>query len=78
MMDLVALAPTLQLADAFYTGRGELIGALVLILDIVAIVSVLAGRSSPAHKLLWTLLILILPVLGMILYYLFGRSSADA
>lgn len=56
----------------------SLIGVLILILDIVAIVSVLAGRGSLGHKLLWTLLVLVLPVLGMLLYFLIGRSSADA
>lgn len=55
-----------------------LIGLLVLALDIIAIVSVIAGRGSLARKLLWTLIILFLPVLGMIIYFLFGRSSVDA
>lgn len=56
----------------------SLIGLVILILDIVAIVSVVAGRGSLGRKLLWTLLILVLPVLGMLLYFLIGRSSADA
>jgi hypothetical protein len=56
----------------------NLIGVLILILDIVAIVSVVAGRGSLGRKLLWTLLILVLPVIGMLLYFLIGRSSADA
>ena len=51
---------------------------MILILDIVAIVSVVAGRGSLVRKLLWTLLILVLPVLGMLLYFLIGRRSADA
>lgn len=55
-----------------------LIGLIVLILDIVAIISVLGGSGSVEHKLLWTVLILVLPVLGMILYFLLGRSGADA
>lgn len=55
-----------------------LIGAIILVLDIIAIVSVLAGRGSAGHKLLWTLLVLLLPVIGMVLYFLLGRSSADA
>jgi uncharacterized membrane protein len=55
-----------------------LLGLIVLILDIVAIISVLGGSGSVEHKLLWTVLILVLPVLGMILYFLLGRSSADA
>ena len=56
----------------------SLIGVLILILDIVAIVSVVAGRGSLGHKLLWTLLVLVLPLIGMLLYFLIGRSSADA
>jgi hypothetical protein len=57
---------------------GNILGTLVLILDIVAIVSVLLGRGSLGHKLLWTLLIILLPVVGMVLYYLIGRSPVDA
>ena len=56
----------------------EFVGILILVLDIVAIVSVLMGRGSVGHKVLWTLLILILPLLGMILYFLIGRSPQDA
>lgn len=56
----------------------QLIGLAVLVLDIMAIVSVLTGRSSAGRKVLWILLILALPILGMALYYLIGRSSADA
>ncbi len=60
------------------TSTSGLLGLLVLVLDIVAIVSVIAGSGSLGHKLLWTLLILLLPVVGMILYFLLGRSSSDA
>lgn len=65
------------LADIVFPTR-NLIGLLILILDIVAILSVVLGRGSLVHKLLWTLLILVLPFLGMLLYFLIGRSSADA
>jgi hypothetical protein len=41
-------------------------------------VSVLGGSGSIERKLLWTLVILVLPVVGMILYFLIGRSSQDA
>ncbi len=57
---------------------GGLLGLIVLILDIIAIVSVLAGAGTAGHKLLWTLVILLLPVLGMILYFLIGKNSRDA
>ncbi len=55
----------------------SILGVLVLILDIVAIVSVISGRSSLERKVLWTVLVLALPVLGMILYYLVGKNSQD-
>ncbi len=64
------------LADIMVQPYG-LIGLIVGILDIIAIISVLLGRGSVGHKLLWILLVLILPLIGMILYYLIGRSSAD-
>jgi phospholipase D-like protein len=54
------------------------IGTIILVLDIVAIVSVLIGRGSVGHKVLWIVLILLLPIIGMVLYYLIGRSPADA
>ena len=58
-------------------GTPHVVGTIILVLDIVAIVSVLLGRGTIGHKVLWIVLILLLPVLGMILYYLFGRNSAD-
>jgi hypothetical protein len=71
------MAATL-LADIGIGMGGGLVGLLVLVLDIIAIVSVLGGSGSMERKLLWTLIILILPFVGMILYFLIGRSGADA
>ncbi len=56
----------------------SIVGAMILILDIFAIVSVLLGTSSVMRKLMWITVILLLPVIGMILYFLLGRTSADA
>ena len=56
----------------FYT----LIGTIVFALDIVAIVSLLLGRGTVGHKVLWIVVILLLPVIGMLAYYLLGRSTA--
>ena len=56
----------------------SLVGAVILLLDIFAIVSVLLGSSEVIRKLLWIAVILLLPVVGMVLYFLIGRSSADA
>jgi hypothetical protein len=48
-----------------------------LILDIIAVVSVIGGSSSVERKILWTVLIVLLPVVGMVLYYLLGRDGND-
>jgi hypothetical protein len=49
-----------------------LIGLLILAADIWAIVSVVQSAASTGKKVLWILLILILPVLGFILWFLLG------
>jgi len=55
-----------------------LVGAIILLLDIFAIVSVLIGNSGAMRKVLWIVVILLLPVVGMVLYFVFGRNAADA
>jgi phospholipase D-like protein len=47
-------------------------GLLVLVLDIVALVSLLKSGADTGTKILWVVLIVLLPVLGMILYFLMG------
>ena len=55
-----------------------LIGLLILAADIWAIVSVVQSASSTGKKVLWILLILILPVLGLILWFLLGPRGKSA
>ena len=55
----------------------SIVGTVVLLLDIFAIVSVLLGSSGVVRKLLWIAVILLLPIVGMLLYFLIGRTSAD-
>ena len=52
-----------------------IIGLLVLVLDIIAIVSVIKSGMDPVMKLLWVLLILLLPVVGMVLYFVLNRGA---
>jgi hypothetical protein len=49
-----------------------LVWLLVTILDIVAIVSILKSSADSGTKLLWIVVVVLLPVLGMILYFLMG------
>lgn len=54
----------------------SLIGLVILILDIVALVKLLQSGASAGEKILWMLLIILLPVLGMILYFLIGPGRS--
>ncbi|MBN2740021.1 MAG: PLDc N-terminal domain-containing protein [Rhodobacteraceae bacterium] len=49
--------------------------AIVFILDIWAIVSILGSGASTGGKILWILLILILPVVGFIIWLIAGPKS---
>ena len=54
---------------------GPLLALVVLVLDIIAIVDVLKSSQDTGKKALWILLILILPLVGMILYFLLGKKK---
>ena len=53
-----------------------LVGLVVLVLDIAAVVSLLKTSADSATKILWLLVIVFLPVLGTILYFLMGPGRA--
>lgn len=54
---------------------GGLIGLLILIGDVWAIVNVFQSRAGTGGKVIWIVIILLLPVLGLILWLLFGPRS---
>jgi len=49
-----------------------LIGLIILALDIRAIINVVKSGGSTGSKLLWILLILVLPVVGLIIWAIAG------
>lgn len=51
---------------------GGLLGLLILAADIWAIVNVIQSGASTGSKVLWILVILVLPVLGLIIWLLAG------
>ena len=55
-----------------------LIGLVVLILDIWAIYKIVTSGASGLSKILWSLLILILPVLGFIIWLIAGPKGPAA
>ncbi|MBO0368836.1 PLDc N-terminal domain-containing protein [Pseudomonas shirazensis] len=50
----------------------SLIGLIILALDIWAIINVVKSGGSTGSKLLWILLILVLPVVGLIIWAIAG------
>lgn len=52
-------------------------GLILLVLDVWAIVSIVSSDASTGRKVLWTLLVLILPLLGFIAWLLAGPRAAS-
>ena len=48
----------------------------ILVLDIIAILNVVKSPKDTVKKALWIAIILILPLIGMIAYFLMGREKA--
>ena len=55
-----------------------LFGLVVLVADVWAIVNVFQSSADTGRKVLWTVLIIILPVLGFILWYFLGPKTGRA
>ena len=58
-----------------YAGFG---GFIVLVLNIWAIVSIIGSSASTGAKVGWTLLVLLLPVIGFIIWLIAGPRSRAA
>jgi hypothetical protein len=55
--------------------RESLWGVLVLIADIWAIVNIMQSGADTTKKVLWTVLVILLPVLGFILWFFLGPRT---
>jgi drug/metabolite transporter (DMT)-like permease len=54
---------------------GGLLGLILLIAMVWAIYSAFQSSASTGAKALWTVLILVLPVIGLILWFIFGPKG---
>jgi hypothetical protein len=52
-----------------------ILGLIILVLDILAIVDCVKSAKTNGQKALWIVLILVLPLVGLILYYLIGKKK---
>jgi len=57
---------------------GGIFGLLILIADIWAIVNIAQSGASTGNKVLWIVLVLILPLVGLILWFLLGPRTGRA
>lgn len=54
---------------------GGILGLIVLALDIWAIISTIQSGASTGKKVIWVLVVIFLPVLGFILWLIFGPKG---
>jgi hypothetical protein len=50
----------------------SVVGLLILIADVWAIVSIIQSTADTAQKVLWTVLVIVFPLLGLLLWLLLG------
>ena len=55
-----------------------LFGLIVLVADVWAIINIFQSGADTGKKVLWTVLVIILPVLGFILWYFLGPKTGRA
>ncbi len=51
---------------------GGIFGLLILIADVWAIIKIFQSNATTGSKVLWIVIILLLPIVGLILWYLMG------
>ena len=58
--------------------QGGVFSLIILIADVWAIVNVFQSSADTGRKVLWTVLVILLPVLGFILWYFLGPKTGKA
>ncbi len=53
-------------------GYGGILGVLILIGDIWALINILQSSAANDKKLLWVVVVVLLPLLGLILWFFLG------
>jgi phospholipase D-like protein len=58
--------------------QGGLFGLVVLIADVWAIVNIFQSGADTGNKVVWIVVVFLLPLLGFILWYFWGPKTAKA
>ncbi len=55
-----------------------LFGLIVLVADVYALYNIITSGASTVAKILWCLLVLVLPVIGLVIWLLAGPRASNA
>lgn len=77
---IVALAILVQLLWILSVLTGvikkySIANAIIEIVAILVVLIIVNKRSNPSYKIVWTFVILTIPIVGLLIYYIFGRSE---
>jgi succinate dehydrogenase/fumarate reductase cytochrome b subunit len=61
-----------------YMGYNSLVGLLILVGDVWAIINIFQSGASNEKKLIWIVAVVLLPLLGLILWYFLGPRNGRA
>ena len=59
----------------FNFGYGGILGVLILIGDVWALINILQSSAANDKKLLWVVVVVLLPLLGLILWFFLGPRN---
>ena len=62
--------------EGWFSGRGWLFALVILALDAWAIYKTIGSDASGGQKVFWSVLILVLPLLGLVIWSLAGPRIA--
>ncbi len=53
----------------------KILGLIILVLDILAVIKIVQSGASTGERVLWVILVLVLPVIGLVVWALLGPGS---
>lgn len=56
----------------------EIISLIILVLDIAVVVDIVGAQGELLRKLIWIGLVLLMPIIGLVLYFTMGRKTVGA
>lgn len=51
------------------------VNTMIEIVAVLVVLVIVNKRSNPSYKIVWTFVILTIPIVGLLIYYIFGRSE---